>query len=88
MSKAHLIALFGVGCAANSLISWLAAIHPDGGLFAKGFYGTLLLLLGIGLMLDDTIYPALNLSQYGYYGLLGVTFLSALLGSGLIWLSQ
>lgn len=87
MSKAHLIALFGVGCAANSLISWLAALHPNAGDFAKGFYGVLLLMIGVGLMLDDTIYPSLNLSQYSYYGLLGVTFLSALIGSGLIWLS-
>lgn len=88
MTKAHYIALFGWGCAANSLLSWLAALHPNAYTLGKAVYGLLAILLLAGVCFDDAVYPVLDMSQTTYYGLLGVIFLTMVLGSGLIWLAQ
>lgn len=87
MNKAHYIALFGYGCAANSLLSFLAAIHPNAYRLGTAVYGILILILAAGVILDDAIYPALKIPQVTYYGLLGVCFLTMVLGSGLVWLT-
>ncbi|MBE9182884.1 hypothetical protein IQ268_30575 [Oculatella sp. LEGE 06141] len=87
MTKAHLIALFGLGCAANTLISWLAAIHPSGHAIGKAIYFSLVIALLFGLVFDDAIYSALKMEQTSYYGLLGTIVLTVVLGGGLVWLS-
>jgi hypothetical protein len=88
MNKAHLISLFGIGCAANSLLSWLADIHPNAASVAKGIYVIAVILILSGLFLDDLVYPILKISQLAYYGLLAASLLTILVGSGLIWLVQ
>jgi hypothetical protein len=87
MSKAHLLALFGLGCAANSLICWLAAINPQMASLTKAIYFGLFVLLIAGIALDDVIYPALKLSDRNYYGILAMLFVTATIGGGLVWLS-
>jgi hypothetical protein len=87
MTTAHLIALLGAGCAASSLIAWLAAINPLGAAVGKAIYCGVFLCLILGLLLDDVMAPVLKMAQENYYGLLALTFLAVLLGGGLVWLS-
>lgn len=88
INKAHFLALFGWGCAANSLLAWLAAIHPNAYALGKAVYGIMGVLLLAGVAFDDAVYPAIGIDQARYYGLLVTVFLTMLFGSGLIWLAQ
>lgn len=89
MSKAAFLAsLFFAGCAANSLISWLAAMHPSGVSAGRFFYIVLIILCLAGIMLDDGIQPYTGLKPAAYYTVIAMIVLSALFGSGLVWLSN
>jgi len=87
MTPAHLIALFGVGCAANSLITWLAAIHPHAHTVGRTIYVLAGILLLAGLVLDDLVYPHFRMTQGAYYLMLAAIFMSIAIGGGLIWLA-
>ncbi|NJL21308.1 MAG: hypothetical protein HC895_11555 [Leptolyngbyaceae cyanobacterium SM1_3_5] len=87
MTTAHLIALLGAGCAASSLIAWLAAINPLGAAVGKAIYCGLFLCLILGLLLDDVMHVVFKLTVEQYYGLLAFVFLAILMGGGLVWLS-
>lgn len=87
MNAAHFIALFGLSCAANSLLAWLAAVNPAGHDIGKAIYVLLCITLFAALMMDDFVAPILGLDQLNYYGFIASIVLSMLLGSGLIWLA-
>lgn len=87
MNAAHFLALFGLACAANSLLAWLAAVNPLGHDVGKAIYILGCLLLFAAWMMDDFIAPILGLSKLNYYGFIASIVLSMILGTGLIWLA-
>lgn len=85
---AFLASLFFAGCAANSLISWLAAMHPNGTQVGKFIYIVLFILCLVGIVFDDGVQPATGLTPPAYYTAIAGVLLSMLFGSGLIWLNN
>lgn len=80
MSAAHYLPLFGLGCAASSLIAWLAASHPA--LYSVGLSFFLIgaLLWFIGFMLDDLFAPYLGLDTRSYHALFLALALASVVG--------
>jgi len=87
MNPAHLIALFGFGCAANSLLAWLAASHPA--LYSVGVSVYLIgfLLWAITFALDDLFSPFLGLDTRTYHAVMIAIALAAVLGVSLVCLA-
>lgn len=85
---AFLASLFFAGCAANSLISWLAAIHPAGYSVGRFVYIVMFIFCLVGIAFDDGIQPNTGLTPPAYYTAIAGIFLSMLFGSALIWLSN
>lgn len=87
MNSAHLIALFGFGCAANSLLAWLSAAHPA--LYSVGIsiYVIGFLLWAIGFALDDLFSPYLGLDTKTYHAVMIAFAVSAVLGVSLVCLA-
>lgn len=88
MTPAHLIALFGFGCAAHSLIAWLSAAHPS--LYAVGIsiYLVGFLLWLACFALDDLFSPYLGLDVRTYHAVLIALAISAILGVGMVCLAN
>lgn len=88
MTPAHLIALFGLGCAVNSLIAWLSAAHP--GLYNVGIsiYSIGFLLWAVAFALDDLFAPYLGLDTRSYHALCISLAISAVLGVGMVCLAD
>lgn len=80
MNAAHFVALFGLGCAASSLIAWLAAIHPS--LYSVGFSIFLVgaFLWFVGFMLDDLFAPYLGLDTRSYHALFFAVAIASVVG--------
>lgn len=87
MNAAHFIALFGLGCAASSLIAWLAAIHP--GFYSAGFSIFIIgsVLWFIGFLLDDLFSPYLGLDTRSYHALFFAIAIASVVGIAVVLLS-
>ena len=79
---------FFAACAANSLISWLAVLSPEGAALAKFFYLVVVGTCLAGILLDDGVRPMTGLEPPTYYAAIGTIFLSALFGACLIWMTK
>ncbi len=79
---------FFAACAANSLISWLAVLSPEGSSLAKFFYLVVVGSCLSGIILDDGIQPITGLPPHTYDAAIGIVFLSSLFGAALIWLTK
>ena len=87
MTPAHLIALFGFGCAAHSLLAWLSAAHPA--LYSVGVsvYIIGFLLWAIAFFMDDLFSPFLGLDTRTYHAVMIAFAASAVLGVSLVCLA-
>lgn len=88
MTSAHFLALFGLGCAVNSLIAWLSSAHP--GLYNVGvsIYLIGFLLWAACFALDDLFSPYLGFDTRTYHALCIAIALSAVLGVGMVCLAD
>lgn len=87
MSPAHLIALFGLGCALNSLIAWLSSAHPALYPVGLSIYLIGFLLWLACFVLDDLFSPYLGLDVRSYHALMIAIAISAVLGVGMVCLA-
>ena len=87
MTKAHLIALFGFGCAVNSMLAWLSSAHPALYNVGVSIYIIGFLLWAIGLGLDDLFAPYLGLDTRTYHAILIAFAVAAVLGVMLVCLA-
>lgn len=87
MNAAHYLPLFGLGCAASSLIAWLAAIHPA--LYSAGlaFFMIGAFLWFVGFMLDDLFSPYLGVDTRTYHALFFAIAIAAIVGVGVVMLA-
>jgi uncharacterized membrane protein YeaQ/YmgE (transglycosylase-associated protein family) len=83
----RLIGLFFLSVAIFALIGWMAALSPGFSRFAQwGMILTMILLI-VGSLADDGIYPRLGMSQLTYYGLLIAIAVAMSVGGMAGWLS-
>lgn len=84
MNAAHFIPLFGLGCAASSLVAWLAATHPA--LYGVGlsFFLVGAFLWFVGFMLDDLFSPYLGLDTRTYHALFFAIAIASVVGVAIV----
>lgn len=87
MTSAHLIALFGFGCAVNSLLAWLSSAHPALYNVGVSIYIIGFLLWAIAFALDDLFSPYLGLDTRTYHAVMIAFAVSAVIGVGLVCLA-
>lgn len=88
MKSAHLIPLFGLGCAVNSLAAWLSSAHPALYNVGLSLYIIGFLLWAICFALDDLFAPYLGLDTKTYHAVCIAIAASSVLGVALVCLAD
>lgn len=86
MQLLQLIPIFLMGAAFSSLFAYLGSLHSVVASIGRGLFAVSLVGLVLAFILDDAIYPMMQLSQIQYYACLIASAIALVFGILVIWL--